>query len=198
MGQFNIALTGSIGSGKSTVCDFFKSQGIQVISADEIAFSLTKPHAKAYNTILKHFGTSILSEDETINRMKLRHILMDSCKEKKWLEQLLHPLILDAIKKQLATSQALYNVIEIPLLEQKYKFIDRILLITANQDIKIQRIMARDGMNLEQAQKMLNLQTTDEQRARLADDLIDNSGSVDVLNTECMKLHHQYLASISR
>lgn len=90
---FCVGLTGGIGSGKTTVASLFAKLGVPIVDADEIALRVTKPHTIAYREIVAHFGHGILNIDSTINRSQLRTIIFENAHEKKWLENLLHPII---------------------------------------------------------------------------------------------------------
>src|SRR5687767_969781 len=114
--MFTIGLTGGIGSGKSTVAELFSQLGIDVIDADAIAKMLVDSQEAISKKIIAHFGPSFLDNNGHINRKKLREIIFDSVEERRWLERLLHPLIIDEIKKQVARARSPYCIIIIPLL----------------------------------------------------------------------------------
>lgn len=95
-----VALTGGIGSGKTTVATLFKELNIPVISADQITRDLVLPNSHAYNLIVKRFGLEILNSDQTIERRKLREIIFQDPEQRRWLEQLLHPLVEQYIQQQ--------------------------------------------------------------------------------------------------
>ena len=117
-----IALTGTIASGKSTASDFFKQQGIDVISADIIARELTGKNTPALAAIVSHFGQSITTENNTLNRRVLRKKIMQHPDEKHWLEAYLHPQIRVAIEAALKHVTSPYAVVEIPLLTRREDF----------------------------------------------------------------------------
>ena len=111
-----VGLTGGIGSGKSTVAKLFEERGVPIIDADVIAREVTQPDSAEFKTIIDHFGEQILLENGSINRTKLRKIIFEHPQERKWLENLLHPVIRNCIEQQIALIFAPYCILIIPLL----------------------------------------------------------------------------------
>src|SRR5690349_6747934 len=99
--MYVVALTGGIGSGKSTVSGLFEKLGVPVIDADLIAREVTEPTAKAFPIIVEHFGSSIVASDGTLNRRELRKRIFADENERRFLEKLLHPLIQESIAAKL-------------------------------------------------------------------------------------------------
>src|SRR3989338_5441631 len=166
-----VGLTGGIGSGKSTVAALFANYHIPVIEADDIARILTEPHQVAFKKIIAHFNDPKLLKNGTLNRRYLRQIIFNTPKARRWLEQLLHPLICQKIKALLRTLHAPYCIIVIPLLCETgpYTFIDRILVIDTLQKIQIERVTKRDHLTRMHIKKMLRAQCTRKQRLQQAD-----------------------------
>ncbi|MDI9818808.1 MULTISPECIES: dephospho-CoA kinase [unclassified Legionella] len=193
--MYCVGLTGSIASGKSTIASFFKGHGITVISADEIARELTSPQQPAYYKIKNHFGNTVITSSDKLNRSALRQIIFNNPGERLWLEQLLHPMIRQRILDKVKQSQTPYTVVEIPLLNnrQDYPYLARVLLITAEREQKIRRVMERDKIPREQAIAILATQYEDIKRQHFADDIITNNGSLAELIEKIEKLHKQYL-----
>ncbi|KTD17241.1 dephospho-CoA kinase [Legionella jordanis] len=193
--MYCIGLTGSIASGKSTVASFFKRKGVSVISADEISREITAPDGIALAMIVRHFGESIITANGELNRTALRHIIFQNPNERLWLEHLLHPLIRRRIMEEVKRSNSPYNMIEIPLLKDRdlYPYLNRILLITADKEQQIKRVMARDQCSRQQAEAILAAQPPDHARERIADDIIINHGSKQELELKIDNLHQQYL-----
>ena len=192
-----IALTGGIGSGKSTVAElFFERHHIPTIDSDIIARELTAANGKAIPLIRREFGDAIIDISGSLNRQKMRHVITQDNTAKARLEQLLHPMIFSAIKQQQATIEALYAFIAIPLLVEQPQFMglsERVLLVDCEENLQIERIRQRNQFTLEQAQAALRLQATREQRQAIADDIILNSGSLNDLIIQIDKLHQHYL-----
>ncbi len=192
--MFCVALTGNVATGKSTVADTFKKEGAEVISADKIAKELTLKGNPAYQRIVDHFSEDILADNDQLDRKALRQIIFSQPEEKKWLENLLHPLIRDEIEEQVSQSSAPYVIVEIPLHfdPKDYPYIDRVLLVTSPDHLQIERIMERDNCNKAQAKAMLKNQPDLETRMQIADDVIENSGDLDALQKKVKRLHEKY------
>lgn len=190
-----IGLTGNIASGKSTVAAIFSELGIDVINADKISRDLTAKNQAAYNFIIEHFGPEILLEDGELNRRHLRDIIFSNSDERRWLEELLHPMIRSGIEHELAKCTSPYCVIEIPLLfnTEHYPYVNRVLLVTASVDTQISRVMQRDQCSVIKAQAILSVQPDLEMRLKLADDVIHNNSSYDDLYQQSIALHKIYL-----
>src|SRR3990167_9153681 len=153
-----IALTGGIGSGKSTVAELFAKLGTPIIDADLIARELTHIDQSAYKDIVNHFNEKqILKADQTLNRNKLREIIFEDQKERQWLENLLHPLIQEKIADEIKKVSAPYCIVVIPLLFEvtPYNFIDRILVVDSPEEQQIARVIARDKTNSALIKKIL-------------------------------------------
>lgn len=193
--KYCIGLTGNIASGKSTVAKLFKNHGINIISADAISKNLTTLNSDASKTIIKHFGASAQQSDGNIDRKYLRHLISNSIEAKEWLENCLHPRIRQEISKALAESKSKYSVIEIPLLTNlnDHPYINRVLVIIADLDTQVQRIIARDHCTALEAKAIIDNQPTIEARLLLADDVIYNNGTKLILELEVEKLHEIYL-----
>lgn len=193
--MYCIGLTGNIASGKSTVSHFFKEHGVTVISADEAARELTAIHQPALNLIEQHFGKSVISASGELNRTVLREKIFKEPEQRLWLEQLLHPLIRKHIQDKISKSISPYVVVEIPLLNKRadYPYLDRVLLVLADREHQIQRVVARDKSSREQAEAILATQAREEIRRGFADDIVYNNESIIELEKIIGNLHRQYL-----
>lgn len=198
--MFCIGLTGTIGSGKSTVAQLFQTLGIDIISADKISRSLTIPGQPALEEIRQHFGADITNKEGELDRRKLRKLIFTNPTERQWLENLLHPLIRQGIEAKINKAKGPYLIIEIPLLlsRENYPYLNRILLVIAEPETQIQRIMTRDKITREQAIKMLDTQPANQLRINLADDLIHNQGSLEELTQQVETLHIKYLTEAEK
>ena len=129
--SFKIGLTGGIASGKSTVANLFSDLGVEILDADKIAHTITTKQGSAYDKIVKHFGNSVLGDDNELDRKKLRTIIFNNSELRKDLEQIIHPEVHSIINKQTFESQEPYQIIVIPLLiETGYQhFVDRVLIV---------------------------------------------------------------------
>ncbi len=194
--MYCIGLTGSIGSGKSTVAKIFSQLGIDIISADHIAKALVEPGKPALEKIIQRFGPSIRLDNGELNRPHLRELIINHPDERVWLENLLHPLIRETIQQNIFDCKSPYCIIEIPLLTStlNYPYLNRVLLILANPEQQVSRIQTRDLCSKEQASALLETtRTDDEKRLKIADDVMVNDGCVEVLQQQVLALHAKYL-----
>ncbi|AUU84100.1 dephospho-CoA kinase [Leclercia adecarboxylata] len=191
-----VALTGGIGSGKSTVADAFSRLGITIIDADILARQVVEPGTPALRAIADHFGSDIIEPDGTLNRRMLRERIFTHPEEKAWLNALLHPLIQQETQKQIAHATSPYVLWVVPLLVENnlHDKADRVLVVDVSPATQIQRTIARDNVGREHAEQILAAQATREARLAVADDVIDNNGSPDAIASDVARLHQQYLA----
>lgn len=190
-----IGLTGGIGSGKTTVANLFAERGIPIIDADIVAREVTQPNTTAFEKIVKHFGNDILQSDGTLNRSKLREIIFQDVKQRLWLEELLHPIIRNAMRDKINEQTAPYLIAVIPLLLEVefYSFINRILVVDAPEDQQINRVVVRDKSDKTQVEAILKTQASRADRKARAHDVIINDGNLADLIPQVEKLHVQYL-----
>lgn len=194
-----VALTGGIGSGKSTVSWEFSRRGINVVDTDLIARSLMEPGQPALIEVVKRFGRHILDEAGSLNRSLLRRIIFESQQDRNWLNQLLHPMIRSEAQEQLARSKSAWSLWVVPLLvENKLETkADRILVIDVDPSVQCNRTMMRDQVSRGLVENILAVQASREARLSIADDVIDNNGDLDALSAQISVLHQRYL-SLSR
>ncbi|QOV66263.1 dephospho-CoA kinase [Kosakonia pseudosacchari] len=197
---YTVALTGGIGSGKSTVANAFAALGVTVIDADIIARQVVEPGTEALRAIVGHFGAEMLLKDGSLNRRLLREHIFASPAEKAWLNGLLHPLIQKLTQRQIAQATSPYVLWVVPLLveNQLNDKADRILVIDVPVETQILRTMQRDGVSREHAEKILTAQATREARLAIADDVIDNNGAPDAIASDVARLHATYLRNASQ
>ncbi|UMB76189.1 dephospho-CoA kinase [Dickeya fangzhongdai] len=191
-----VALTGGIGSGKSTVAQGFAALGASIVDADVIARQVVSPGQPALAAIVEYFGREILQPDGALNRSALRERIFSSPEDKRWLNALLHPLIHQETRRQLAAVTTPYALWVVPLLveNQLQEQAQRILVVDVPLETQLQRTMARDGVSRAQAQNILASQASREQRLACADDIIDNNSNPSVLAPRIAALHQHYLA----
>ncbi len=193
-----VGLTGSVGSGKSTVSALFASLGIEIIDTDLIARELVAPGMPALNTLQAHFGDDILNPDGSLNRSHLRAHVFEHPQERAWLEGCLHPLIQKEVKSRIPLSQSPYTLVVIPLLKENYRqtypFLDRICVVDCEEALSLERTAARDGISLTLASQILAAQLPRKARLSLANDVIVNNHSLSDLKNQVMALHEQYIA----
>ena len=193
-----IGITGIAGSGKSMVSKYMHTLSIPIVSADLIAKQIVNTNNDVLNAITNYFGAEVLLEDNSLDRQALRMRIFSNMQDKIWLEALLHPLIRAEIHNQVLhykqTSSAPYCAIEIPLLysREDYPYIDRVLLVYAATHIILLRLMQRDQLTLTQARALYENHLDDSARRLIADDFIENNGSLVDLNIMVHELHQKY------
>lgn len=190
-----VGVTGGIGSGKTAVTNAFQELGITVVDADIAAREVVTLGSKGLNAITEHFGADILLENGTLNRAKLREIIFKNPAEKKWLEQLTHPLIREEIIKGLKGSTSPYTILVSPLLIEsgQSQLVNRVLVVDVPVDVQIQRTCERDSNPQEQVEAIIKSQLDRETRLSYADDIINNDQSLLHLQQQVAKLNQQYL-----
>ena len=191
---FTVVLTGGIASGKTAVSDGFRHLGVPVIDTDVIARQLVEPGQPALALIADIFGPGILDSTGGLDRKKMREAIFSDHEKKAQLEQVLHPLIGEEVLKRLEQLTAPYCILVVPLYAESgsYRWVDRVLLVDVSEEQQIRRVMRRDDISQEQAEAILDAQASRAERAALADDVIDNSGTLDELEDKIESLHKKY------
>jgi dephospho-CoA kinase len=191
-----IAVTGGIGSGKSTVAMLFQQHGAPIIDTDVIARALVQPGQPALAEIQRVFGAQILQADGQLDRAQLRERIFRDARARQQLQNILHPKIHAQVLQQLHALAQPYCLLIIPLLvesKQTYPY-DRVLVVDTTPEMQRQRAMARDQMTLTQAQQILDAQASRAARLAMADEVIENTGDLDALTRQVAQLHQRYLA----
>ncbi|WII92424.1 dephospho-CoA kinase [Kingella negevensis] len=191
-----IGLTGGIGSGKSQVAACFSALNVPIIDADAISRQLTNtPNSSALNAIQQAFGDKAIDVSGCLNRAYIRQLVFTDKTAKQRLEAILHPLIMAEIHFQQSQFQAAYGLIEIPTLIENPHFqtlVSRILVVECNEVFRLQRVMKRNGLSEIEVRNIMANQATDEERLRVADDVIRNESSLKDLQQVVQKMHQFY------
>ncbi|MEY8765884.1 MULTISPECIES: dephospho-CoA kinase [Francisella] len=179
---YPIGITGGIASGKSTATKILKEKmNLNVVCADTISREITKKPS-VIKKIAEKFGSDIVMNKQ-INRAMLRAIITESKEAKKWLEDYLHPVINREIKKQVKESDTVMTIVDIPLLGpynfRHYDYLKNVIVIKADLETRIRRLMERDGKSRQQAVAFINLQISDNEREKIANFVIDNTSLSD-------------------
>lgn len=192
--MLTVGLTGGIGSGKTAVSDAFARLGVPIIDTDLLARELVMPGQPALTEIAALFGTDSLTVDGALDRRYLRSRIFADPTLRQRLENILHPRIRQAVTQRLAALHAPYAIVVIPLLLETgmTDLIQRILVVDAPESLQLQRVMARDHSDEEQARRILAAQIGRHERLAQADDIIDNSGPLSALAAQVITLHDRY------
>ena len=190
-----VGLTGGIGSGKSTVAEFFRKLGATIIDADVIARALVAPGEPALEEIIAAFGSACLDAGGQLDRGRLRRLVFSNPVRRQQLETILHPKIATEIIKLIKNVRTPYCIVVIPLLVETHQrdLVDRILVVDAPVDIRITRVEARDQMPRDEIDAIIRTQANRETQLQVADDVICNIGSLDKLAILVKKQHDCYL-----
>ncbi|HEK0908012.1 MULTISPECIES: dephospho-CoA kinase [Pseudomonas] len=190
-----LGLTGGIGSGKSAAAERFVELGVHLVDADQAARWVVEPGRPALASIVERFGAGVLLDDGTLDRSALRQQIFADPAQRRWLEQLLHPLIGQEIFSYLAKAESPYAVYVSPLLIEsgQYQKTQRILVIDVPQALQIARTLQRDNTSEEQVQAILKAQLAREERLRHADDVVVNDRDLPWLHEQIDQLHAFYL-----
>ncbi|KAA3642626.1 MAG: dephospho-CoA kinase [Proteobacteria bacterium] len=197
MTQLVVVLTGGIASGKTQVSDTFNELGSAVIDADIVAREVVAKDTPAWHAIHQHFGQEILLGTGDINRAALRKIVFNDGKALAELNAITHPVISQTIKSAVvkATTDIILVVIPLLTVANRHAYFDRVLVVDVGEDVQRHRLQQRDEISAEYAQSMLNTQINREQRLMLADDVINNDGSIQEL-ISCTELMHGFYQSL--
>ncbi|MFO7542975.1 MAG: dephospho-CoA kinase [Thiobacillus sp.] len=194
--MFTVGLTGGIGSGKTTVADLFAAHGVPVIDTDVIARDLTASGGEALLDIHATFGDAVMQADGSLDRAALRRRVFADPQARRALEAILHPRIRRAVEQMRGQLDAPYALVVIPLLMETggyHDLLDRVLVIDCSEDLQIARVMARSGLSRDEATAILSAQAGRGERLAAADDVIDNSASMEHLPDRVATLHQGYL-----
>ncbi|GFO72112.1 dephospho-CoA kinase [Bathymodiolus japonicus methanotrophic gill symbiont] len=193
--MYKVGLTGGIGSGKSTVSEFFKQQAIAVIDADEIAHQLVAPGQKALQQIKLAFGTDYITPDGCLNRNQLRDCIFREPDKKLLLESIMHPLVYAQINQQLSHLNSPYAIVSIPLLIETgmQALVDHILVIDCPMEMQINRVKLRNQLSDAKITAIISSQLDRTERLAQADSVINNTQGLSNLRHQVDLLHKQFL-----
>ena len=197
-----IALTGGIGSGKSSVADMLAKLGAAVIDTDEIAHQLTAPGQAGARAISNAFGAEYLAADGALDRKRMRELVFSDPAAKSKLEALLHPMIRAEVSTRLqaltaaTTGGAPYIVIVVPLLIETGAYRElasRVLVVDCDEQLQIERVSRRSALTAEAVGRIMANQVSRAVRVRNANDIVSNDGDLHALDSAVTSLHRKYL-----
>jgi len=190
-----VGLTGGIGSGKSAASAWFEQQDIVVVDADIVAREVVKVGQPALFEIQKQFGDWVLDENGSLNRSALREHIFKHPEARQQLEAITHPVIRQSIITQLQQASSAYAILVSPLLFEtdQHLLCQRNLLIDVPAETQLERASQRDGQSLEQIERIIQAQMSRSEKQKRADDVVDNSDTLDSLYQQLQPLHQRYL-----
>ena len=195
-----VGVTGGIGSGKTAATDHFVELGITIVDADLAARVVVEPGRPALAAIAERHGEEILQADGSLDRAALRQKVFSDEGERKWLEQLTHPLIGEEILRQLQASPSAYTVLASPLLlETAQQDLCQIkVVVDVPEELQLQRTMQRDHNDEAQVRRIMAAQMQRGDRLAAADHVIDNSGDLPHLHRQVEELHQLFLQTAGK
>lgn len=190
-----LGITGGIGSGKSLVSEMFQELGATIVDADKIARDILEPTGRAYENVVKTFGTGILKDDRIIDRKKLAEIVFADSKKLEQLNQLTHPAIFEEMEEQIAKASTKLVCLDVPLLFTCEFPIpcQKTLAVIAPDELRIRRVTKRDGCTREAVEMRMKKQLSNQEFQEKADICIQNDGDESLLREKVKKIHTQLM-----
>lgn len=196
MSHFVVGLTGGIGSGKSTVADLFVEQGATLVDTDAIAHELTAVGGAAMPALIAEFGAEAATAEGAMDRAAVRRLVFADPSARIRLEGILHPLIRQLSAERCRAANSPYVVLAVPLLVESGTYrerCDRILVVDCPESLQIERVMARNGMPVDEVKAIMAAQATRQQRLDVANDVVVNDADQAKLHAQVDALHRKYL-----
>ena len=190
-----VGLTGGIGSGKSAAADEFAKLGATVVDTDVIARELTETGGAALPHIKSLFGPAFITHKGAMDRDAMRKHVFSDPAAKQALEKLLHPMIRAEADRRIAASKGPYVIYVVPLLIEsggQRDRVQRILVVDAPENLQVERVRARSGLSDKEIRAIIAQQASGQARLAAADDVIENSGSLDALRKQVAALDARY------
>ncbi len=195
--MFVVGLTGGIGSGKSEAARMFTALGVPVVDVDVISHQLTSIGSPQLKEIIDVFGKSYLLADGSLDRAALREKIFSDTAARKQLEAILHPAIYEQVLQELNKySKAPYQILAIPLLFEGSRYqniINRTLVIDCDDSLQIARSVKRSSLSEQAVIAIMRAQVSRKVRLALADDVIENNGSLQELSKKIAEIHKKYM-----
>lgn len=199
--MFKLGLTGGIATGKTTISNYLKTKGIPVLDADEYARKVVEPGTPGLTDIVNTFGKQVLQSDGSLNRKLLGQIIFNDMTARQKLNGITHPriqqMMTDELQK-LAKGKTPLVILDIPLLLENHNIAgaDAIMVVTVPESIQLNRLMQRNNLTKEEAQRRIDAQMPLSEKEKLADFIVDNSGTIANTLTQVDKVIQNITESI--
>jgi dephospho-CoA kinase len=189
-----VGLTGGIGSGKSTACALFAELGVEIVDADHVSRLVVAPGSPALQQLREQFGDAVVTRDGSLDRAWLRSRIFSDAAVRQQVEALLHPLIRSAMLEQIQRSRSAWLILAAPLLleNRAYDFVDRVLVIDADEAIQVARTSKRDHASKDEVRRIMQVQLPRSERLARADDVISNNGDTASLRRQVQEYSTLY------
>lgn len=187
-----IGITGSIGTGKSTVSNYLISKNYKIVDADKISRGIYNIDSEGYKTILKIFGAEILDENKEVDRKKVKKLVFENSKMLEKLNSAIHPIMRNEIENKIRNLLETENIVflDAPLLIETglYRNVHKIIVVTCDKNTQINRILKRDNIAREMAINIINSQMDIEEKLKFADYIVYNDGTIEDLYSQIDKI----------
>ena len=195
--MYVVALTGGIGSGKTTAANIFAELGVPITDLDQISHALTAANQPLIQDIKANFGNQFITAEGALNRAAMRELVFNNDQAREKLNTILHPAIYaQAIQQLEQHANAPYQILAIPLLFESPRYlphIQRILVIDCDEKTQIARVKSRSNLPEADIVKIIRAQTGRKKQLSLANDVIMNDGDVENLRGKILKIHEKYI-----
>lgn len=192
--MLKVGLTGSIAVGKSFVCDVFRELGCHVLDADITAREVVEPGTEGHKRVIKEFGVEVRQENGSIDRRRLGAIVFADEEKRELLNSIVHPLVIVAqdrwIKVREVGDPTGIAIVDAALMIESggYKRFDKLVVVWCEPEIQLGRLMLRDSLTREEAEKRIATQMPQEDKKRFADHLIDTSNGFDATREQTVRV----------
>lgn len=198
-----IGVTGGAGSGKTAVCNRFKELGVTVISSDAIARETVAKGSLAYEKIVRRFGNKFLLNNGQLNRQMLRSTIVKDVDARRALEKITHPEITNLMRQKMAQAKRDGDdcvLVEVPLLFEleMEKHFDMVVVVSADRNLRVRRLMERDGSTHDEAEKLINVQMPEKVKVRRATHVLINEGSKEDLARSVDRLYEENIKKLHK
>ena len=189
-----VVLTGGIASGKTAVSDAFAALGVPVVDTDLLAREVVAPGSPGLDEVFVVFGNDVRAADGSLDRSALRRRIFSDPAARRQLEAILHPRIAALAEQHLERIEEPYAILVVPLLVETglIRHRDRVLVVDVPESTQIERLMRRDGGDRSAAEAALAAQASRQQRLAIADDVLDNTGSLEALRARVAEPDDDY------
>lgn len=197
--MLKVGLTGSIAVGKTYVCDVLRELGAFVLDADQTSREVVEPNTEGWRLIVENFGESVLQSDKTLNRAKLGEIIFADEQKRQLLNSIVHPLVMTAqdnwlTQKETENSDGI-AVIDAALMIESggYERFEKLIVVWCQPEIQLERLMLRNNLSRDEAQKRINSQMSQDEKKTFADYLIDTSEGFETTKEQTIEIYRKLL-----
>ncbi|MEM9172451.1 MAG: dephospho-CoA kinase [Pseudomonadota bacterium] len=195
---FTVGLTGGIASGKSVVSDALAQRGANIVDTDVLAREVVAPETDGHAAVVSAFGKAIVQDDGELDRGALRRLVFADSQQRKTLESIVHPRIgALALQRLNEPAKDAYHVLVVPLMagSAMRQWVHRIVSVECVAETQMRRLLSRDGADIQTANGVIAAQADNQTRRRLADDIVNNDGSLQQLLGHAERLHRLYFVT---